>query len=67
MDKLLYGVGLNGYDSKINVNGKILKFYKVWQSMILNTIVAIPHILVVAYAKSGIALQHLKNGLMRII
>lgn len=34
MDKLLYGVGLNDYDSKINVNGKILKFYKVWQSML---------------------------------
>lgn len=34
MDKLLYGVGLNDYDGKINVNGKILKFYKVWQSML---------------------------------
>lgn len=52
---------------------KLLKFYKVWQSMLSRCydfkyhIVAIPHILVVAYAKSGIALQHLKNGLMRII
>lgn len=34
MDKLLYGVGLNDYDGKINVNGKILKFYKAWQSML---------------------------------
>lgn len=34
MDKLLYGVGLNDYDGKINVNGKILKFYKVRQSML---------------------------------
>ncbi len=34
MDKLLYGVGLNDYDGKVNINGKISKFYKVWQSML---------------------------------
>lgn len=40
-----------------------IKFGRVCfqDAMILNTIVAIPHILVVAYAKSGIALQHLKK------
>jgi hypothetical protein len=46
-----------------------IKFGRVCfqDAMILNTIVAIPHILIVAYAKSDIALRHLKNGLMRII
>ena len=34
MTKLLYGVGLNDYDGIVNINGKISKFYKVWQSML---------------------------------
>lgn len=40
-----------------------IKFGRVCfqDAMILNTIVAIPHILIVAYAKSGIALRHLKK------
>ena len=45
---------------------KYLNFIKLGRvcfqdAMILNAIVAIPHILIVAYAKSDIALQHLKK------
>ena len=32
--KLLYNVGINDYIGKVNINGKIEKFYKVWQSML---------------------------------
>jgi len=33
-DKLVFGIGINDYEGSVNIDGKFIKSYKVWQSML---------------------------------